>query len=75
VKEIGRYQVTGKRAYREHEPGEIFDALLDPNAEARATARGSIKLIERLTADLPPGKYRLPLGWPQPHGKEGKNDG
>jgi hypothetical protein len=73
VREMGRYQVIGKRAYREHEPGTIFEAHIDAGAESRAIGRGSIRLIERLTADLPPGKYRLPLGWPtyQPVRKEG----
>jgi hypothetical protein len=61
---MGRYQVVGKRAYRDHAPGAMFEAVLDPDAEARAISRGSIRLIERLPADLPAGKYRLPLGWP-----------
>jgi hypothetical protein len=65
VKTIGRYQVIGKRAYRHHLPGTIFEAKLDPHAEARATARGSIMLLERVPAELAPGSYRLPVGWPE----------
>jgi hypothetical protein len=61
---MGRYEVIGKRAYREHQPGSVFEARIPWDAEQRAVHRGSIRLIERLTADLPPGKYRLPLGWP-----------
>lgn len=61
---IGVYLVTGKRAHRGHEPGEVFWAVLDPEAEARAINRGSIRLIERLEAALPKDKYRLPVGWP-----------
>jgi hypothetical protein len=62
VNEIGRYQVTGKRAYRGHQPGDTFEARLDRNAEIRAVNRGNIILLERLTADLRPGSYRLPAG-------------
>lgn len=62
---MGRYRVVGRRAYRGHQPGEEFEAKLDPNAEARAVNRGNILLLERLVADLPPGKYRLPTGWPR----------
>jgi hypothetical protein len=64
VNTLGRYEVCGRRIYRGHPPGAVFEAKLDPAAEARAIRRGSIRLLERLTADLPPGKYRLPLGWP-----------
>lgn len=67
---LGRYRVVGTRAYREHEPGEEFEAVLDPNAETRAINRGSIKLLERLIADLPPGKFRLPTGWPPQAGRK-----
>jgi hypothetical protein len=61
---MGRYEVVGSRRYRGHEPGMVFEATLDPLAEQRAINRGSIRLIERLEADLPPNKYRLPAGWP-----------
>ena len=73
--ELGRYQVVGRRAYRGHLPGTEFEAVLDPNAEGRAIARGSIRLLERLVADLPPVSYRLPTGWPKTQGKEGLADG
>jgi hypothetical protein len=61
---LGIYEVIGKRAYREHPPGSRFEARLDRAAEARAVARGSIRLLERVADDLPAGKYRLPTGWP-----------
>lgn len=64
MNELGRYRVVGRRAYRGHQPGEEFEARLDRNAEVRAVNRGNLVLLERLVADLPPGKYRLPLGWP-----------
>jgi hypothetical protein len=61
---MGRYRVSGRRGYRGHLPGAVFEAYLDPRAEARAIGRGSITLLERIPADLPPGSYRLPTGWP-----------
>ena len=61
---LGVYEVIGPRAYRENPPGTRFEARLDRAAEARAVARGSIRLIERVPDDLPAGKYRLPPGWP-----------
>lgn len=61
---LGRYEVVGKRAYREHVPGSIFEARLDRAAEARAIARGSIRLLALIPDDLVPGSYRLPTGWP-----------
>jgi hypothetical protein len=75
MKAMGRYEVTGRRAFKGFEPGSVFDADLDVNMERRAVARGSIRLLERLVADLPPGSYRLPAGWPTTQGKEGLADG
>jgi len=60
VNVYGEYQVTGRREYRGHKPGEKFEAALDRNAEARAVARGDIVLLRRVTPDLPPGRFRLP---------------
>jgi hypothetical protein len=68
---VGRYLVSGKRAYRGHDPGTEFEARLDVFAEARAIGRGSIQLLERLAADLPADKYRLPQGWPGTERKGG----
>jgi hypothetical protein len=61
VKELGRYRVVGRRAYRGHQPGEEFEACLDRDAEGRAINRGSIRLLERVPAELKPGSYRLPV--------------
>jgi hypothetical protein len=47
-----------------HRAGAQFEARLDTRAEARAVARGSIQLLERIPADLVPGSFRLPSGWP-----------
>lgn len=66
---LGLYEVIGKRAYRGHQPGALFEARLDRNAEGRAIQRGAIRLLERIANDLLSGTYRLPDGWP-PHRKE-----
>jgi hypothetical protein len=60
-----RYLVTGKRQYRWHPPGTVFEALLDPDAEARAIERGSIRVLEVIQPELQNGSYVLPEDWPQ----------
>ncbi len=61
------YLVTGRHEYREHKPGETFEAYLEPDVEARATALGAIQVIERSTPGLKPGSFALPRDWqPQP---------
>ena len=57
------YLVAGRRAYREHAPGETFEASLEQAAETRAVERGDIEILERSTPTLQPGSYRLPRGW------------
>lgn len=59
----GIYQVVGRRPYRGHQPGEVFEATLDQGAEERAIARGDILLLERVIPGLQPGSYTLPDGW------------
>ena len=60
----GRYLVTGKRQYRGHQPGTVFEAQLDPLAEQRAIQRGAIALVEKVTPALEPRSYRFPADWP-----------
>ncbi len=60
-----RYLVTGKRKYRWHDPGTTFEAILDPDAEARAIERGSIQVVEVVQPELENGSYALPEDWPQ----------
>lgn len=60
----GVYEVTGKRQYRGHDPGTVFEAILDRGAEQRALARGDIRLIRHIEPGLAPGSYRLPPDWP-----------
>lgn len=59
----GLYEVTARRGYRGHNPGEVFEAVLDPAAERRAIWRGDIQLIQRVTPSVQPGSYQLPDGW------------
>ena len=54
--------VIGTRAYRGHDPGQDFYAVLDPRAEQRAVARGAIRVLDRLEPVLP-DNYELPRGW------------
>jgi hypothetical protein len=61
--EYGRYLVTGRRAYRGHESGEVFEAKIDPAVEQRAIARGDIRLIRRVIPSIHPGSYVFPAGW------------
>lgn len=66
------YRVIGLTRYRDHRPGSTFEAELDPSAEQRAIARGSIALVDRATTAIQPGSYTLPTGWQStnPHQKE-----
>lgn len=57
------YLVTGPRAYHDVRPGRTFEANLDPGAERRAIARGSIKILDATPPGLVPGAYRPPHGW------------
>lgn len=59
----GEYRVTGTRPYRGHDPGTIFEALLERRAEARAIARGDIELVRRITPTIQEGSYTFPVGW------------
>lgn len=58
------YRVTGKRAYREHLPGDEFEADLPRDVEARALARGSVQIVHHSPVTLQPGTVRLANGWP-----------
>jgi hypothetical protein len=63
VKVAGIYEVVGRRTYREHPPGAVFEAAMDARHEARALARGDIKKLASTTPALQPGSYTLPPGW------------
>jgi hypothetical protein len=41
------YKVTGPTSFQGHQPGEEFDANLDPELERRAKQRGSIRVVQR----------------------------
>jgi hypothetical protein len=57
------YLVTGRNRYREHAPGERFEAYLEPAVEKRALRVGAIQIIERSTPGLQPGSFTLPRDW------------
>lgn len=59
----GLYRVVGPRRYRDHDPGTLFEALIDPTVEHRVVGRGDIELICRTTPGLVPGSYRFAPGW------------
>jgi len=61
--EFARYKVIGKRQYRGHDPGDIFEARFDAALE-RAVYRGNIEILEVIRPGLPEGSYRLPKDWP-----------
>ena len=56
-----RYLVTGKRKYRGHQPGTVFEAQLEPDAERRAIERESIRVLEEIEVTV--GSHALP-DWP-----------
>jgi hypothetical protein len=60
-----RYLVTGRRKYRWHEPGTVFEAQLDPEAERRAIERGSIRVLTVVHPHLENDTYTLPQNWPR----------
>ena len=41
---MGTYKVTGNVPFDVHKPGEVFEADLDEDLEARAIERGSISI-------------------------------
>lgn len=60
---MSRYLVTAPHPYREHKPGDTFEAELDLDVEQRAIRLGAIRLLERCTTGLRPGSWQLPHGW------------
>lgn len=61
------YLVTGRLAYRDHKPGETFEALIERAAEERAVRRGNIRVLKRGTPQIRPGSFVLPVGWQSTH--------
>jgi hypothetical protein len=41
------YKVTGTTPFLGHQPGDEFEAELDPEQERRAKERGSIRVVRR----------------------------
>lgn len=67
---MGEYLVTGKREYRGHAPGTVFEANLPGGAAARAIQRGDIRLLRTVTPEVQSGSWTLPDGWLSKQGKE-----
>ncbi len=61
------YRVCGSLRYRDHDVGETFEAVLDPDAEKRALQLGTIEVLDAKRTELRPGSYRLPDGWLTEH--------
>ena len=59
-----RYLVIGRRKYRNHEPGTVFEAKLWPDAERRAVERKSLRVLGVVEPSLRSGSYRLPNDQP-----------
>lgn len=57
------YRVTGPYRYREHQPGELFEATLPPDVEARAVNRGAVEIVDANPVSLQPGSWTLADGW------------
>jgi hypothetical protein len=60
---MSSYRVKGPLSYRGHQPGEVFQARLNSDAERRAVGRGSIEILDTTPPGLVPGSYRPPDGW------------
>lgn len=58
------YRVTGRRMYREHNPGETFETTLPAAVEARALEVGAIEIVDASTVTLQPGTFTTADGWP-----------
>ena len=67
---MGEYKVTGRREYRGVPPGEIFEARIDRAAEARAVARGDIRLLRVVEPTIQADNLVLSTGWLSNRGKE-----
>ncbi len=61
--EFARYKVMGRRQYRGHQPGEVFEGRFDAAIE-RAIHRGNIVVLEAFDPDLEEGSFTLPEDWP-----------
>ena len=58
------YLVTGPRRYRDHDPGDRFEADLERDVEDRAVRVGAIRVLSRQRTTITPGSFRPPAGWP-----------
>ena len=66
---MGEYEVVGRREYRGHPPGEVFEARIQPGPESRAIARGDIRKLRDVEPSIQPGSYSLER-WLSKHREE-----
>lgn len=74
-KDYGEYVVIGRRPYRGHQPGEKFEAALDPTVEQRAIIRRDIRLIRRIVPRVDENLLQLPSGWGKTETNEARESG
>lgn len=59
-------EVIGRLPFCGYLPGEIFEANLDPAAQARAIQRRNIRVISTAKPTLQPGTVTFPRDWNTP---------
>ncbi len=59
------YEVVDRKRYCGHQQGTIFEARLDAGAEARAIARGAIRIIDPKPVTIDLGRYTPPARNPK----------
>lgn len=62
-----RYQVTGIQPVLDHQPGEVFEADIDPVQEQRLVASGALRRIEMPDPVYPPPLDVEPPPTTDPH--------
>lgn len=69
------YLVTGRRAYREHNPGETFEANLEEDVVERAVRHGTIRVLDPSPVAIKPGSWRPPRHWETRRATDAPNRG
>jgi hypothetical protein len=66
------YKVTGRQRYLGYPIGETFVAQLEPDAEARAVARGAIQVIDSTAPTVEAERLTMPRGKEGTDGSQGR---
>lgn len=69
------YLVTGPHPYRDHRPGETFEATLEPDVEARAVASHAIRIVDARPVTYDSTAARMPSGWGKRPSRKGSQLG